>query len=298
MSRARFVYLAQPIDQAAYAETDSQVMRATWMLTHAGFGTYRPAQAWTVPPGVSPDHRVQAVNNVAMGRCDALLALLPQGVPTVGVPMEIERAARGLGIPVAIVGGEGSWALATASKHVRQFPGSSEGVVQAVDWLDQVTEARTGNMPQSQRVPLVFEAEHGLGNESTALPTRGHADDAGLDLYVSQETWCLPGKFVDVPTGIRVEMPPGTWGLLKARSSALRSRGLLVVDGVIDQGYRGLLYSGVWNMTDHQVQLLPGERVAQLILHHNATERYDPVWGTVDQTGTTRGTGGFGSTGV
>lgn len=132
--------------------------------------------------------------------------------------------------------------------------------------------------------------------EGGRLPVRTHATDAGLDLYVSEGCGIDPGEFVDVPCGIAVEFPVGWWGLITGRSSTLRRRGLLVAQGVIDEGYRGELFSGVWNMGESWQRVEAGERLAQLILFPTApkleVKRADSL-GSSD-----RGSSGFGSSGA
>ena len=92
---------------------------------------------------------------------------------------------------------------------------------------------------------------------------RAYQADAGIDLYVqaSEEravvegrgftgAWVIgPGEFVDLPLGVSVRLPEGHWGMLTGRSSTLRQRGLLVNQGIIDNGYTGPLFAGVWNLT-------------------------------------------------
>lgn len=129
------------------------------------------------------------------------------------------------------------------------------------------------------------------------LPTRGHANDAGLDLYVSEDVVVPAGQFVDIPTDVAGALPEGFWGLLTGRSSTLRKHGLLVHMGVIDQGYRGELFAGVMNLTDKPVAIHRGDRIAQLILVPMSSRPYVPLG--VDQLPEgDRGTNGFGSTGV
>lgn len=127
-------------------------------------------------------------------------------------------------------------------------------------------------------------------------PTRAYSDDAGLDLYVSEFSVIPPHGFVDIPSGIAVEIPTEYWGLLTGRSSTLRKRGLLVNQGVIDPGYRGELFAGVWNLTDFEVTIEQGERLAQLILMPNITPQFE-----LEQVEKLdlheRGTSGFGSSG-
>lgn len=126
-------------------------------------------------------------------------------------------------------------------------------------------------------------------------PARAYAGDAGWDLYVSEKVVIQPGAFADVPCGVACALPHGTWGLLTGRSSTLRSRGLLVHQGVIDEGYRGPLYAGVFNLGRHVALVEAGSRLAQLIvvpMHvHHARMVNDLRPGT-------RGTAGFGSSGV
>jgi dUTP pyrophosphatase len=96
-------------------------------------------------------------------------------------------------------------------------------------------------------------------------PRRVHDGDAGFDLVCAESVTVEPGEFVDIDCDLRVELPRGTWGLLTGRSSTLRRRGLLVAQGVIDQGYRGPLFAGVWNLTGEPVEVSAGEHLAQLI---------------------------------
>lgn len=129
------------------------------------------------------------------------------------------------------------------------------------------------------------------------LPTRGYKSDAGLDIYVSEDTIVEPHTFADIRSHIAVNLPTGTWGYLVGRSSTLRKKGLLVNPGVIDNGYTGELYSAVWNLTSDPVKIHAGERVAQLILMPNITPDYKPEWVT-EAVESERGDNAFGSSGV
>ena len=125
-------------------------------------------------------------------------------------------------------------------------------------------------------------------------PKRAHSGDAGYDLFVSRDVIIPPRSFVDVHTDIAVIFPDQVWGRVTGRSSTLRRRGLLVAEGIIDNGYTGELFTGVYNMGDEPVEIKKGERLAQLIPHFLV----HLSWKEVKEIPTTgRGADGFGSTG-
>jgi dUTP pyrophosphatase len=126
-------------------------------------------------------------------------------------------------------------------------------------------------------------------------PTRAHQGDAGWDLYVSQDTFILPGTLADVHTDLYVALPPGYWAHLLSRSSTSRRYGLQVVPAVIDNGYRGELFVAVWNMSPETVKVSRHQRLAQIVPHKLAAVTWEPVTFLPDSE---RGTGGFGSSGT
>lgn len=134
-----------------------------------------------------------------------------------------------------------------------------------------------------------------LFQDTAQVPIRHYHGDAGADLYTSQEVAIPPGEFRDVPTGLRLGLPPGHWARITGRSSTLRKRGLLVAEGVIDNGYTGPIYAGCWNLTDQPVTVAVGERVAQLILFPIVPAEYDEVAEITSADG--RSDNGFGSSG-
>lgn len=128
-------------------------------------------------------------------------------------------------------------------------------------------------------------------------PTRAHATDAGLDLYVPEGQGCLVRRnaVYTIDLGIRVAIPDGYYGQLALRSSAGK-KGLTIPGGVgvIDSGYRGGLKLFVSVLAD-PVLVATGERVCQLIVLPLPATRFKS--GVVD-TDTDRGLGGIGSTGA
>lgn len=127
-------------------------------------------------------------------------------------------------------------------------------------------------------------------------PTRAHADDAGLDLYVHGDYTIKPGEMRDLDLGVAIKAPQGTWTLLTGRSSTMRNRKLIIAQGVIDPGYTGPLYATAYNFGTEPAEIKTGDRVAQLIVLPNITEHVElvPVSALPD---TERGAKGFGSSG-
>lgn len=130
------------------------------------------------------------------------------------------------------------------------------------------------------------------------LPTYGSADAAGADLYacLEESVTIQPGEVFWVPTGIALEVPAGCAGLVYARSSMGAKRGLAPANkvGVIDPDYRGEIRVVLLNHSQQPQTLEPGERVAQFVITPVLTPAYEEAEELSD---TSRGAGGFGSTG-
>ena len=133
---------------------------------------------------------------------------------------------------------------------------------------------------------------------NAVLPTYGSAEAAGADLYacLESEVTIEPGEVYWVPTGIALEVPKGCAGLVYARSSLGAKRGLAPANkvGVIDSDYRGEIKVVLLNHSKLPQTLQPGERVAQFVITPVLQPQYEEV---EDLTDTSRGAGGFGSTG-
>lgn len=137
-----------------------------------------------------------------------------------------------------------------------------------------------------------------LLHSSAQMPTYGTAEAAGADLYACLEepAVILPGQTVPIPTGVALEVPKGCAGLVFARSSMGAKRDLAPANkvGVIDSDYRGEILVVLHNHGSQVRQVMPGERIAQLLIVPVLT----PGFTQVEKLGDTqRGTGGFGSTG-
>jgi len=130
------------------------------------------------------------------------------------------------------------------------------------------------------------------------LPSYAHVGDAGMDLYSSLDLSLAPFERALVPTGIAVAIPEGQAGFVLPRSGlAIRSGlGLVNAPGLIDSHYRGEIKVIVINLDPVEpIHIARGDRIAQLVIqavaHCEALE-------VSALPGTTRGEGGFGSTGL
>lgn len=134
-------------------------------------------------------------------------------------------------------------------------------------------------------------------------PRQAYEGDAGWDLFVLEDTWVAVEVPTDVRTGVAVAVPEGHFGRITHRSSAPRKRGVMVLDGTIDAGFRGELFACayVWAFVGgpqaDYIQgktIRAGESIAQLIIHPvpQAT-----LVEKVELSPSERGTKGFGSSG-
>lgn len=273
------VYLAEPIDQAEAAQRGTDDLH-TWLQSKQ-LSVYRPRAAWRA---ASPDPRVDRVNRTALERADLMLAHLPAGVPSIGVPMEIEYAVQ-RGIPVRV------WTSVPSMSLAR------DGIQSAPTWVEFANLVdRTLIEMRKPAYRAAGEPMPVLTRNALLLPTRTYPDDAGLDLFVSETTEIEPDSFIDVPCGIRVQLPDWSWGMIIGRSSTLRKRGLLVTPAVIDCGWRGELFAGAFNLTPKPVTVEKGDRIAQLVVLDNGTRRVN-VRHASRLAPHDRGENGFGSSG-
>ncbi len=130
------------------------------------------------------------------------------------------------------------------------------------------------------------------------MPTYGSEYSAGADLYAClEETLSIaPGETKFIPTGLSMELPVGTVGLIYARSGLACKRGLAPANkvDVIDSDYRGEYIVALHNHGNQPQEIAHGERIAQLVI----TPVFTPGFQEVDSLSQTlRGEGGFGSTG-
>lgn len=125
------------------------------------------------------------------------------------------------------------------------------------------------------------------------IPRYGHEGDAGLDLFSSVDVILEKGKLQAIPTGIKVAIPDGYAGLIWDKSGT-SLKGVHRLAGVIDSGYRGEVKVVMINLGEKPFAIDRGMKIAQMLVQPIATVH---VVETEDLDDTSRGEGGFGSTG-
>lgn len=120
--------------------------------------------------------------------------------------------------------------------------------------------------------------------------------DAGYDLYAVENYRVGAGQSVLVDSGLRLEIPSGYVGLVKDRSS-VAAAGLHTLAGVIDSAYRGELKILLVNLSDDDIHIHAGQKIAQLLVVPLYSAPVEYVDSPADLSNTRRGADGFGSTG-
>lgn len=126
------------------------------------------------------------------------------------------------------------------------------------------------------------------------LPQRAHPTDSGADLFALERT-VLPARAITkVHTGIAVELPENTSGIIWGKSS-VESKGIKAMAGLVDAPYRGELIVCMYNLNEQDFVFEAGQKVAQLVVLPTLYPAFEEV---SELTDTSRREGGFGSTGV
>jgi dUTP pyrophosphatase len=127
-----------------------------------------------------------------------------------------------------------------------------------------------------------------------AIPEYATDGSAGADLRAAADVVLEPGARAAVPTGVRLQIPPGHAGLVWPRSGLAVRHGIDTLAGVIDSDYRGEVLVVLVNHGADTVRIARGDRIAQVLFQKVERARLVAA-DALDATG--RGSGGFGSTG-
>ncbi len=130
------------------------------------------------------------------------------------------------------------------------------------------------------------------------LPCYETSGAAGMDVRaaIKEPVTLQPLERALIPTGLFVELPVGYEMQVRPRSGLAAKHGITVLNapGTIDADYRGEIKVILINLSNTSFEILPGERIAQLVVSRCEQVGWEPVEVLSE---TVRGTGGFGSTG-
>ena len=129
-------------------------------------------------------------------------------------------------------------------------------------------------------------------DEGARLPDRAHPTDAGADIFAPHDVTVPVGGSTVVDTGVHVQLPPGTVGMLKSKSGLNVKHGI-IGEGVIDEGYTGGIVVKLYNLGDDAITVAKGAKLIQLVVLPVA---YPTIVEVGEVGGGPRGDAGFGST--
>lgn len=130
-------------------------------------------------------------------------------------------------------------------------------------------------------------------DKGAIAPTRAHDTDAGLDLYSPIEINIPSGWSRNINTGVHIQLPHGTAGLIVSKSGLNVKHGITST-GLIDEGYTGAIRVRLYNKSPEDYQIHIGDKISQLVV---IPVLYEPVEIVDSIEGGERGDNGFGSTG-
>lgn len=125
------------------------------------------------------------------------------------------------------------------------------------------------------------------------LPVRAHATDAGADILTPRSFLLAARSSAVIRTGVHVELPPDTVGMLKSKSG-LNIFHDIVGEGVIDEGFDGEVVVKLYNLGDSPYQFQRRDKIIQLVV---MPVLYPKIVQADEIAGGERGDAGYGSTG-
>ncbi len=138
-----------------------------------------------------------------------------------------------------------------------------------------------------------------INNSGFEIPSYATENSSGVDLMASikQSIILKPLERKLIPTGIRLELPNGLEAQIRPRSGLALHKGITVLNtpGTIDSDYRGEIGVIIINLSNSVATINPGDRICQMVF-----AKYEKVsfQNTTNINNSTRGEGGFGSTGI
>ncbi len=134
-------------------------------------------------------------------------------------------------------------------------------------------------------------------HQDAIVPKRADDGAAGYDLTSVENVLLGPNERKMIDTGIVIECPKDCYARIAPRSGLAAKYGIDVLAGVVDSSYRGHIKVILYNTEKNAVEIEIGDKIAQLIFERIYTPELEEVESIDDLMDTSRGAGGFGSTG-
>jgi len=150
-------------------------------------------------------------------------------------------------------------------------------------------EIRTNDM----EIEVLIQKLH----NDAVIPKYAHEGDAGVDLHSTIDYGLKPGEKALIPTGLKMAIPKGYEGQVRPKSGLALKSGITVLNtpGTVDAPYRGEVGVIVINHSKDPYQIRKGEKIAQMIFNEIKYANFKVV-DSLNET--SRGEGGYGSTGL
>lgn len=177
-------------------------------------------------------------------------------------------------------------------QSVEKLLGQCETITKRVDELELAYEMDALKIREEPVLRVVRT------HPDAKLPTKANPDDAGFDLSAVEELVIEPGKRALIKTGLVVHVPDGCYGRVAPRSGLAVKKGIQCLAGVCDSPYRGELGVVLINFGEEPFQVSVGDRIAQFVIEKIAHPTLEEVADVSELEESSRGSGGFGSTGV
>lgn len=134
-------------------------------------------------------------------------------------------------------------------------------------------------------------------NNNAVLPKYAHVNDAGMDLFSTDNAIVMPGEIKLIHTGIAIELPDDVEAQIRPRSGLAFKNGITVLNspGTIDAGYRGEIGIIIINHGKESFEINVGTKIAQMVITPIIHATIQEV---VELEESDRGNSGFGSTGI
>lgn len=129
---------------------------------------------------------------------------------------------------------------------------------------------------------------------NAVVPSYAHLGDAAMDLCSAEDYVVPAGKRQLVSTGIAMELPEGYWANIRGKSGLAYRKGVSLLGGVIEHGYRGEYGVVFLNTGEEDFVIKAGDKVAQVVIAPVASAEVEVVDELSDSV---RGEGAWGSTG-